>query len=181
MAGFDGDEHIDLARSIRAAVESEGGHTRPYGEFRKRIAAAGISLSSTACSRLWRAAVEEAVTSEEDLGGEGEVEGEVELPPSQPEDAEEGLSLSEVVGSHFGPIQDNETLDDYEERLSQGLASVRRSEYEVAEKQMLQVLQQGHFYLEMKRLGLNASQVRTLLKGMGPRSKRLQSLSPTAT
>ena len=31
---------------------------------------------------------------------------------------------------------------------------------------MLQALQQGQFYLEMKQMGLTASQVRTLLKGM---------------
>ena len=63
MAGFDGDVHIEVARSIRTAVESEGGHFRPFGEFRKRLAAAGIRVSSTIASRLWRAVDDSAEIS----------------------------------------------------------------------------------------------------------------------
>jgi uncharacterized radical SAM superfamily protein len=51
MAGFDGDVHIEVARTIRTAVESEGCY-RPFGEFRKRLAAAGIHVSSTIASKL---------------------------------------------------------------------------------------------------------------------------------
>ena len=151
------DADVAVARALRADIEEQGGFTRPYGEFRKRLAVAGISVSSTACSQLWRAAAEELVTTDEDQGGEEEVGAKTEGHDIHPEEEDPGLSLAEIMEPYYRPIQDDETLDDYEERLSQGLASVRRSEYEVAEKQMLQVLKQGHFYLEMKQLGLNVS------------------------
>ena len=43
---------LEVARTVRADIEQRGGYSKPYGEFRKRIAAAGISLNSTARSKL---------------------------------------------------------------------------------------------------------------------------------
>ena len=53
--------------------------------------------------------------------------------------------------------------------MSQGLATVLRVDYEAAEKRMLILLQQAHFYCEVRKMGLSISQVRTLLKGMAPK------------
>ena len=63
---------LEVARIVRADIEQRGGYTRPYGEFRKRIAAAGISLNSTASSKLWRAADREAASGSETGGGSEE-------------------------------------------------------------------------------------------------------------
>lgn len=160
---------LELARTVRADIEQRGGYTRPYGEFRSRIAQAGISLNSTASSKLWRAADREAASGSE-TGGGSEEEADDGVTPEL-EGEEQGLTFEEISASHFGPIQDNETLSDYEERVFQGLALVRPSDYDRTEKAMLQALQQGHFYLEMKQMGLTASQVRTLLKGMAAKIK----------
>jgi hypothetical protein len=113
---------------------------------------------------LWRAAEQEAASGS-DNGGGSEEEADDGVTPEL-EGEEQGLTFEEISASHFGPMQDDETLSDYEERVSQGLASVRPSDYDRTEKAMLQALQQGHFYLEMKQMGLTALQVRTLLKGM---------------
>ena len=172
MAGFDGDVHIEVARGIRTAVESEGGHFRPFGEFRKRLAAAGIHVSSTIASKLWRAVDESSEHSEEEE--EEEVKDGVPEPQSaqdQPEDVDQGLSLLEIEESHFYPIEHDATLESLEERMSQGLAAVLRVDYEAAEKRMLILLQQAHFYCEVRKMGLSVSQVRTLLKGMAPKVK----------
>ena len=72
MAGFDGDVHIEVARTICTAVESEGCY-RPFGEFRKRLAAAGIRVSSTIASRLWRAVDDSAEISADEEEEEEEV------------------------------------------------------------------------------------------------------------
>ena len=89
MASFDGDEHIDVARSIRTAVESEGGHFRPFGEFRKRLAAAGIRVSSTIASRLWRAVDDSAEISADEE--EEEEEEEVKDGAPEPQSAQDHL------------------------------------------------------------------------------------------
>ena len=148
MAGFDGDVHIEVARSIRTAVESEGGHFRPFGEFRKRLAAAGIHVSSTIASKLWRAVDDSAEISADEEEEEEEVKDGVPEPQSaqdQPEDVDQGLSLREIEESHFYPIEEEETLESLEERMSQGLAAVLRVDHEAAEKRMLILLQQAHF------------------------------------
>ena len=111
MAGFDGDEHIEVARTIRAAVEEEGGFLRPYGEFRKRLAASGANVSSTSCSRLWKAAAAEKVTedSQDEEPGDEDVPVEPkqaqETEPAQARDQEEedqGLTLDEIGRPHRG-------------------------------------------------------------------------------
>ena len=172
MAGFDGDEHIEVARGIRAAVESEGGHSRPYNEFYKRLAAAGIHVSSTIASKLWRAVDESSETSGDDEDAEAQdTPPEPQLAQDPPEELDLGVSLVEIEASHFYPIEDEELLESLEARMSQGLASVSRTDYDAAEKRMLILLQQAHFFCEVRKMGLSASQVRTLLKGMAPKVK----------
>ena len=100
MASGYSSEDVDAARVIRAEIEEQGRFIRPYGEFRKRIAAAGISLSSTACSKLWKAAAEKEVITEEDPGGEEEEQ-------EEQEDADEqGLTLIELKLSCLTPIRE---------------------------------------------------------------------------
>ena len=97
MASFDGDEHIEVARTIRTAVESEGGHFRPFGEFLKRLAAADIHVSSTIASKLWRAVDDSSEKSEEEE--EEEAKDGVPEPQSAqdpPEEVDQGVSLLEI-------------------------------------------------------------------------------------
>ncbi len=107
---------LELARTVRADIEQRGGYSRPNGEFRKRIAAAGISLNSTASSKLWRAADQEAASGSETGGGSEEEANDGVTP--ELEDEDQGLTFEEISASHFGPLQDDETLGDYEERVS---------------------------------------------------------------
>ena len=165
MAGFDGDEHIDVARGIRAAIESEGDHFRPFGEFRKRLAAADIHVDSTIASKLWRAVDESTETSGDDKDEEDQdTPPEPQLAQDPPEELDRGVSLVEIEASHFYPIEDEELLESLEARMSQGLASVSRADYDAAEKRMLILLQQAHFFCEVRKMGLSASQVRTCLR-----------------
>ena len=114
MAGFEGEEHLEVAGGLRSVIVETGGLSNPRNEFRRRLAAAGIKVSATVCSRLWRAAGEQLVVASQDAGSE-----EVEEHEDEEEDAEEqGLTLIELKLSCLTTIREEETLDDYEERLA---------------------------------------------------------------
>ena len=74
--------------------------------------------------------------------------------------------MVELKETFLTQLEEEETLDDYEEKLAQAFGLVREEEASSAQDISLRLLQQAHFYLEIRKLGLISSQVRLLLKGM---------------
>lgn len=84
-----------------------------------------------------------------------------------------GLALVELTESLLTPIDENETLTEFEERLAQGMASALPEEAEEVQRVALQLLQEAHFFLETIKMGLAAPQVRMLLKGMAAKVREV--------
>ena len=82
---------------------------------------------------------------------------------------EQGFTLAESEQGHFLSMDSSETLDDFDERVAQGLSCATEAERPQAEERMLDLILQGYFQMEALGKGLTAAQVRALLKAMGPK------------
>ena len=61
---------------------------------------------------------------------------------------ERGFTLAELEQGHFLPMDASETLDDFEERMAQGLSCALEAERPQAEERMLDLILQGYFQAE---------------------------------
>ena len=101
------EDRVALARQLRQdieALEGEAAVRNNYNEFRRRLKAAGLTITAAEASQLWResaAEPEEAADSDEDAA-EGEQVDDPPLPAggvgvASPTDGQEqGLSLVEL-------------------------------------------------------------------------------------
>ena len=115
--------------------------------------------------------------------GEEEEEGEAEDEEVDPEDYEspgqgkdgqdegageedEGETIESLMKDFFTPILETETLDDYEERIIQGIAMGKESDRHQLDTIAMDLIAQAHFHLSVVRLGLDAPQVRVHIKSL---------------
>ena len=124
------DALVALARQFRAEIEALEGDAKVrnnYNEFRKRFKVAGVTIDASVASRLWKQSAEEEEFEAKDSDEDFEAEIVDEVPPpggglddQSPIDGREdqGLSLADLQRGFFVPIQDDETLDEFEERLA---------------------------------------------------------------
>ena len=84
---------------------------------------------------------------------------------------EEGETIESLMNDFFTPIQEAETLDDYEERIIQGIALGKESDRHSLDAIAMDLIAQAHFHLSVVRLGLDGPQVRVLLKSLSKKVK----------
>ena len=147
MAAED-DDRLALAREVYEAMLEQEIEGSAFNAFRPQLKDKGLTLNSTEASKLFRAVKAEWAGAEEEEQnggpvGESERQGPELEPAVEEAQQEKDTSWEEIRDNYFTPIQDEETLKDYEERLGQGLISVKDDEYDVAELAMLFVLAAG--------------------------------------
>ena len=85
------------------------------------------------------------------------------------EEEDEGETVESLMKDFFTPILETETLDDYEERIIQGIALGKESDRHRLDTIAMDFIAQAHFHLSVVRLGLDAPQVRVHIKSFSKR------------
>jgi len=82
------------------------------------------------------------------------------------EQEDEGETVESLMKDFFTPILETETLDDFEERILQGIALGKESDRHRLDTIAMDLIAQAHFHLSVVRLGLDAPQVRVHIKSL---------------